>query len=452
MSEVTFRLFDFCACKINPKIKDLGDKPPWFYSGVETGKEKREDNIPTISPLLWNINRAKFFLDLDDDDKRLFSECFRLTIFYRLKGEENFHSPYNLSPHFNVVNELSQLHYETVEDSVEAYYASEYQLGEFFLCDFFAMRSYNGEVVWYRERENRSDDNSPWEVQYVEYKKNFRMPGYEFRTNNVGFRDDGVVIPKPLGIFRIVAIGGSTTLEGPTSEETYPNFLETSLNEKFRDVCRVEVINAGVPGITWNKIWMRVPDYLMLQPDLIILSEGVNDITHILIPYWLGRLPSMKRLLSYSDLIVRFLPFYFLPSEKCMKNDMEKMTFTYIQKVASYLHKRGILVVLTDMPSPNYTKMCFNERSYIQYVTRKWWGGRLVDYRMYEEVLKMYNSYLRNWSKREGIPLVELSEIFWEESPSIFVDLCHLKLDGIRRKADIIIEFIEKEKLIDCSR
>jgi hypothetical protein len=51
----------------------------------------------------------------------------------------------------------------------------------------------------------------------------------EFWTNSQGMRDAETVVPKPDGVVRIVCVGGSTTVEGPHNELTYPNILEKLL-------------------------------------------------------------------------------------------------------------------------------------------------------------------------------------------------------------------------------
>jgi len=42
-----------------------------------------------------------------------------------------------------------------------------------------------------------------------------------------------MTVPKPAGVFRIACVGGSTTVEGPHNELTYPNYLERMLGARF---------------------------------------------------------------------------------------------------------------------------------------------------------------------------------------------------------------------------
>ena len=53
---------------------------------------------------------------------------------------------------------------------------------------------------------------SPWEIMFYRYKKNWSVPDNTLlQTNEFGFRDHAIVMPKPQDVYRIVCIGGSTT-------------------------------------------------------------------------------------------------------------------------------------------------------------------------------------------------------------------------------------------------
>lgn len=99
--------------------------------------------------------------------------------------------------------------------------------------------------------------------------------------NALGYRGDDIQQPKPDGIYRVVALGGSTTYGEfiPQAEDAYPAQLQTLLRTEY-DHEQVEVINAGVPGYTtygtFVNFAMRVLD---LNPDMVIVYHAVNDIT-----------------------------------------------------------------------------------------------------------------------------------------------------------------------------
>lgn len=103
-------------------------------------------------------------------------------------------------------------------------------------------------------------------------------PAYS-RFNSLGYRGPEITIPKPEGIFRIVSMGGSTTYNGNVDlSETYPGQLERILVEEY-GYSNIEVINAGTPGYTtWETLVSFEFRVLDLEPDVIILFQGVNDI------------------------------------------------------------------------------------------------------------------------------------------------------------------------------
>ncbi len=84
-------------------------------------------------------------------------------------------------------------------------------------------------------------EESTWLVPFFAYKPNVD------RYNNLGFRDDDIITPKPEGVFRIVCVGGSTTEEGISNDTTYPNLMEQKLKKHFKTE-KIDVINAGVVG------------------------------------------------------------------------------------------------------------------------------------------------------------------------------------------------------------
>lgn len=102
----------------------------------------------------------------------------------------------------------------------------------------------------------------------------------ESSANSLGYNDpDEITLPKPDGVFRIVALGGSTTYGLLVeTEQAYPAQLERILREEY-GYENVEVINAGVIGYdSWNSVVNLAFRALELQPDMIIIYHATNDI------------------------------------------------------------------------------------------------------------------------------------------------------------------------------
>ncbi|RMF80892.1 MAG: hypothetical protein D6737_06710 [Chloroflexi bacterium] len=109
---------------------------------------------------------------------------------------------------------------------------------------------------------------------------NFGLSANREDHNQLGYRGEEIELPKPDGMFRIVALGGSTTYgSGIPAKDAYPAILQNILRDEY-GFSNVEVINAGVPGYTtWESFVnfaFRVPE---LEPDMIIIYHAGNDVT-----------------------------------------------------------------------------------------------------------------------------------------------------------------------------
>jgi lysophospholipase L1-like esterase len=113
-------------------------------------------------------------------------------------------------------------------------------------------------------------------VAYLNYRLSTAYP----EQNSLGYRGPEITLPKPDGVFRVVALGGSSTYGEFIKqwERTYPAQLERILHEEY-GYTNVEVVNAGVPGYTsWESTVNFIFHVLDLDPDLIIVYHAVNDI------------------------------------------------------------------------------------------------------------------------------------------------------------------------------
>lgn len=114
--------------------------------------------------------------------------------------------------------------------------------------------------------------------------------GFESRVasvhaNSRGFRGKEFDVPKPGGVYRIFALGGSTTFgfyPATTSDATaYPAVLEDALNRGKPDpaVNRYEVVNAGLPGYSLRTSLQNLAGrVLFFQPDMVVIYHLTNDL------------------------------------------------------------------------------------------------------------------------------------------------------------------------------
>lgn len=101
----------------------------------------------------------------------------------------------------------------------------------------------------------------------------------ENRHNALGFRGPDTSIEKADDTYRIVALGGSTTYSTAVDDYrlSYPYLLGEYLREKGFE--STEVINAGVNGYSsYHNLINLMFRVLPLQPDLVIIYQGLNDV------------------------------------------------------------------------------------------------------------------------------------------------------------------------------
>jgi lysophospholipase L1-like esterase len=97
--------------------------------------------------------------------------------------------------------------------------------------------------------------------------------------NSKGFRGKEFSTKKSSGMYRIIALGDSSTLGvGVPNSETYCAILESLLNQPKNSSRRYEVINAGVAGYSSLQGFRYLKsDIINYQPDLITIYFGLND-------------------------------------------------------------------------------------------------------------------------------------------------------------------------------
>jgi lysophospholipase L1-like esterase len=98
-------------------------------------------------------------------------------------------------------------------------------------------------------------------------------------TNSMGYRGPVVAVPKPSGTFRIILLGESTTHGwGVTDNETIDAYMRSTLRARYLDR-RIDVVNLAFDGYdSWQLVERLRTDGMRLEPDLIIVNAGINDV------------------------------------------------------------------------------------------------------------------------------------------------------------------------------
>lgn len=108
----------------------------------------------------------------------------------------------------------------------------------------------------------------------------FRFPNGTFATSNgMGFRGPDVRVPKPAGTFRVVLLGESTTHGwGVGDAQTIDAYMRHFLRQRHSGR-PMEVVNLAFDGYDAYQIFERLrSDGMRLEPDVIIVNTGVNDV------------------------------------------------------------------------------------------------------------------------------------------------------------------------------
>jgi hypothetical protein len=100
-----------------------------------------------------------------------------------------------------------------------------------------------------------------------------------FAINRHGFKGPEFEIPRPEGVFRILAVGDSCTWGPEIDALCYPRVLEAELRRRRRaagDHRTIEVVNAGVMGYNLESVLRRIDDLVATEPDLATIYLGWN--------------------------------------------------------------------------------------------------------------------------------------------------------------------------------
>lgn len=101
-----------------------------------------------------------------------------------------------------------------------------------------------------------------------------------FTIDNMGFRGPDLILPKPAGEYRVFLVGGSTT-EGLylDDRDSFDARTASALRAKAPQGLEVRVYGAGKSGDrSDDHVSMIVHRILHLEPDVIVVFAGINDL------------------------------------------------------------------------------------------------------------------------------------------------------------------------------
>jgi lysophospholipase L1-like esterase len=309
-----------------------------------------------------------------------------------------------------------------------------------------------------------------------------------FTTNNLGFRGSDIIQPKPLDECRIFMVGGSTTecvYLDDTLAVTYT--LQTRLNDRRSDATEVKIYGAGKSGDrSYDHLAMISQRLVHLQPDIIIVFCGINDITAAVYDADYLHLPTgSKAQVSFFDLCKYMLTEFQWPrrlyyaykgihrlpaGDAALKtisfksNYREKVRIrrkapqtdqsprldlepyrTNLRSIIGVAQAHGIdLVFMTQATTWN---------SQVDPRVENWiWGTYKngVTYRtdLMDKAMKAYNNVMREVASENHVPVFDLA-LLMPKSLDFFYDDCHFNIEGARKAGDLLSAFLIENGLVD---
>lgn len=292
--------------------------------------------------------------------------------------------------------------------------------------------------------------DSMWQVLWRDFRgdmygENFydRWANSVFWTNAQGHRDDPVVLPKPRGTVRIACVGGSTTVEGPRNDLTYPNMVERQLREAFHTNA-IEVINCGVYTVDTGRTLQRLPGILELDPDLVVQYNFVNDAASLL-PNWLRpeslfHTPGkwVKDKLRSSVFMHRHFNRWLLPSRGELRQHIEETVIANLRAMKQLADAAGVPMAFGSFAAPGGDTLTDAEADFFYLHSNRLWGWS-VDTRSYKYLVEIYNEALRDFCMESGALYLPIAENV-AGGLEAFTDICHMHLDAMREKARVVVE------------
>lgn len=293
-----------------------------------------------------------------------------------------------------------------------------------------------------------------------------------FSTNNMGFRGDSLVNPKPEEEYRIFLVGGSTT-ENLFIDDSWG--LERKVQQLLQDSIKsktIKVYNAGKSGD-------GSPDHLAmlghrlthLQPDLVILFPGINDLNRLLGGYDYLHFPvirgneknstlkNLKFFLSNFQVFRRLINI--LNPEKPDTRSSIFLKTNYEEKVKEVmalplveelpdsdfgLFRRNILS-FAGILKANGTDMLLLTQTHTwgdisdEFLKSNHWMIGVGNVRYPESKLAaslgQINGILLNIATEQNIPVLDLEKEIPKTS-EYFYDDCHFNKGGINKSAELI--------------
>jgi lysophospholipase L1-like esterase len=275
---------------------------------------------------------------------------------------------------------------------------------------------------------------------------------------------------KPDGVFRIVALGGSSTYDVSIEDnhEIFTAQLEKLLKEEY-GYQNVQVINAGVPGYnSWEILGNLEFRVLDLDPDLVIIYEGTNDVhARLVVPdsyrgddlgrrqawqipdvaFWehsallriVSRAMNMSRQVSIDD-FVSAQTYVSWPFESRLEDT--NLDPAQILKENPPIYFRRNLENMVAIAKEHDVQILFSTWAHSPYLN----DYASQDY--YQHGFRENNDVVKEVATNHDIPLFDFASVMPQDAV-YWADGRHVNEAGALEKARLFAEYIHDRGLID---
>jgi len=300
-----------------------------------------------------------------------------------------------------------------------------------------------------------------------------------FTTNNMGFRGDSLISPKPGDEYRIFIVGGSTT------ENLFIDDMigfERQIQEKLQSENpskRIKVYNAGKSGdASPDHLAMLSQRLVHLNPNLVILFPGINDLNRLAAGNDYLHFPvksteiecnwkvDLKFFFSNFQLIRRLINVMNPEEENARKaiflttNYKDKVKEVQGLPLESTLPDFDISIYVRNIQS--FIGVCKSQNIDLLLLTQTYtWGSReknnlskahwmvgIGDKRYPEDVLALrlgeMNQAIIDLAEKDAVDLLDLERLI-PKTKAYFYDDCHFNKGGISYSTDLISTTVQKK-------
>src|SRR5215216_2213349 len=288
--------------------------------------------------------------------------------------------------------------------------------------------------------------------------------------NSLGYRNDEFTLEKPSGVYRIVALGGSSTYDVSIKDNaaTFTAQLERLLKEDY-GYQNVQVINAGVPGYnSWEILVNLEFRVLDLDPDLVIIYENTNDFharmvepsayrgddlgirqawqvppvalwEHSALLRIVSRMMNMSRQISIDDFVSS--PTYVSwPYEYRLSDD--NLDPSEILKENPPIYFRRNLENMSAIAKDHDIRILLTTWAYSPYLK----DYAAEDY--YQDGFKENNDVIKEVAADQQVPIFDFAALMPQDA-KYWADGRHVNEEGALVKARLFAEYLHDQRLIE---